>query len=520
VPTTIRSDLRRGARLPALLVALALMFFSGNSVAWQPYWYLQPWTSNPYDIDANEAAFASVFGFNTQKTKTTIRSAFFAWQNLGIAVPPVRFDSTTGYESTVTAATCCNGDCVTASACVGKLMPYINTERWDMVVYRNPQHEPYGDHGDGAVDIQSVLTHEFGHALGLAHEDNPAVQTVMRTSYQGGIGVYPLRFPMDDDHNGSRAMQGGAALVVAARNMGDVSTTALTSFSQGSPAVASMRAGTSPRWHLGAWINYETDSKVQYRTWQSLSNLGPVCQPGEWTLDGVSASLDVDQASFALAFRSDDDSCHLRIMRGITGSLTGCNAARGTDVFYDASIKYTRRRPTLAFDPGSAKLILVWIDNVTGRLRSRVTSSLTMGWSPENTHGNAEWTDAPVGVACGYWTPDNGYACFLAFPTSDGDHWLRICQARVDPTKGLEIMSCANYGPWLGNVGPAIRVEGNGNTLRVLYSGLDDVRNLYYFTRTCTSPTNCTTGGAWGGGQSPTSPSMSSFSELETFVQP
>jgi hypothetical protein len=74
----------------------------------------------------------------------------------------------------------------------------INTRDWDWAT----------DGSSSAMDLQNVLTHEFGHVLGLGHvEDEEA------TMYGGSrAGELEKRSLLEDDEDGARALYGGQAL--------------------------------------------------------------------------------------------------------------------------------------------------------------------------------------------------------------------------------------------------------------------------------------------------------------------
>lgn len=459
------------------------------------------WTSTPYDIKVWTDEFQTEFSLESIRSEVLVRSALGAWQNLGILLPhtDVHQGNYSGsYDLDVGADTCCDFDCSTGCLGRARYWGWAGSDDCSITIYRNTNDDNYSDDRSAIYDIQGIATHEFGHCLGLDHPTQTDEAVMKQGQYYWW--KFPNRFTRADDRAGVRAEQGSATWSIGLRNVTNGSyNLSIPGATTGSLGVASATIG-GYQWDLLGYLNTNSNSNIVLRSIQNMS-LGPTCTvTSEYSYDGVAIAKDI--SGFAAAFRANDDSGQVRIMRGWQPSMSTCGSAPVEVI----SGSKTRRRPSVTYDPGSGRLVLVYIDSDTGQFHSRTTNTAAGGWTTNNFIPG-EYSDTPVGIACDYWSPSSAYKCFLTFPSSDGKHTARICQSRIS-SGVLTLESCWNEDvAWYANVAPAIRIE-NYNTLRILYSGADNGRNMYYLKRTCTS-TSCTVTNTSAGGTSILAPAIS-----------
>ncbi|WNG33957.1 matrixin family metalloprotease [Archangium violaceum] len=445
-----------------------------------------PWSDNPYIIDVITGPFQSTFGLAPLRTMHLARSSLQAWLNVGVGFAThIEFYDTTSRASDVEieAKTCCDGDCSQA-ACLGRTtaFPLNFSDNCAIDLYMNTDvASRYSDDRSASFDLQSILTHEFGHCMGLGHpEATQQAQAVMR---QKGYehGAYPKRFPRVDDKTGAQNRQfvRSAEVRVRERTGGEWTVVGRTS---GSVGVATRR---NDEWSL---VAFETDHTDPADTTSNLAHVfingqsvGPRCiNPNEWTFDGVAVSED-PSGGFSMAYLAANDSGEILVVRGIFPSLLGCTS--GTR---QISGLLSRRRPSLAFDPGTNRLVMSFIDMDTGQLR--FSSSTTANtWRPA-TFLNTEWTDTSVAIDCGYWAPAQAYRCFTAFPSADGTHTLRIGEGYINASGDYVHVGTHVASGFILNAAADIQIV-DGNRLEIIHGSTLNARTAYMYVRDCSGTT-------------------------------
>ncbi|WP_375768465.1 matrixin family metalloprotease [Archangium gephyra] len=461
-------------------VALLAGFLSASSVsAYVLFIHRGPWTDNPYVIDVLTNEFSSVFGLDPARTMNLARASLGQWTNAGVGFGTnIEFYDTTPQWSDIEieADTCCSGNCTTG--CNGRAVPYPGSDDCSITIFDSSTFYSYTDDGGqypGAYDIQSILAHELGHCIGLDHETSaPAIMNPTGGKFDG-------RFLTVDDKTGGQHAQYIAQYSVNVRDRtgGNWTTVGHTS---GSVSVASRPDG----WSM---VSYETDRNADTtsnlaRVFVSGSAFGPECvNEGEWTFDGVTTSQDT--SGFAIAFLAANDSGEVILERGIQPTF-GCPTGV-REVLSLKSSSMARRRPSLAYDASTNRLVLAYIRNDTGKIQF-MTSTGPGSWT--NAGSTWDWSDTPIGLDCGYWAPAGANRCFFAVTSANGYRQLYIGEGYINSSGQFVHLAMSATDGRIGNVAPDIQIV-NGNRLEIVHAGLDNTRSLYMYAR------NCGGGGCW-----------------------
>ncbi|CAM3072434.1 matrixin family metalloprotease [Corallococcus soli] len=441
------------------------------------------WSDNPYVIDVIAGPFQTHFGLDATRTMHMARSGLQAWLNVGVGFSTnLAFYNTTPSASDIEieAKTCCDGDCT--SGCLGRATNVPLSDNCALDIYKNTSRSHlYSDDRTATWDIQSILSHEFGHCLGLGHPSNPEEAIMKQGQYSHA--TYAKRFPRVDDKTGGQHAQYIADYPIRVRDRTGGAWTQVAKTS-GSVGVATRADG----WSL---VAYETDptrdttSNVAHLAISATGGVSPECiNWNEWTSDGVAVSEDTS-GGFAKAFLAANDGGLILVYRSIHPALLGC--ITGTRTLTTMS---SRRRPSLAYDAGTSRLVMTFIDRETGQLRIS-TSDSSGAWTTP-TSLNTEWTDAPVGIDCGYWAPAGANRCFMAFPSADGNHILRIAEGYINAFGNYVHVGTYVTGGWTLNVAPDIQII-NGNRLEIIHGATDNNRTAYMYVRDCSSGCTDTT---------------------------
>ncbi|GMU05775.1 hypothetical protein ASNO1_20280 [Corallococcus caeni] len=437
------------------------------------------WTDNPRIINVFTSQFNTQFGLDNMRTMGIVRSGLQSWMNVGVAFATVlSFEDTSSLSSDIEieAKACCDGDC--NAGCLGRTIITPFSDNCSLDIYNRTAHtSDYSDNRSKKFDFQSIFTHEFGHCMGLGHP--PGNPPVVMTQDQFVAGQYTKRFPRDDDRLGGQYTQFIANYDVRVRNRTGGPWTVIGKTS-GSVGVATRADG----WSM---VTFETDPDGDQKSHLAdvaidpSGAVGPTCMNyGDWTFDGVAISHDVG-TSFAKAFRSSNDTGLIYVFRGVYPSLVGC--VQGTSTLTNMA---SRRRPSLAFDAGTGRLVMTYIEFDTGQIKIATADSAGNWTSPVTL--STEWTDAPVGIDCGYWAPDGADRCFLAFPASDGRHQLRITKGYISSSGYFIEIGTQPVGGWTLNIAPDIQIVG-GNRLEVLHGAADNTRAVNLYVHDCSGST-------------------------------
>ncbi|NTX01679.1 MULTISPECIES: matrixin family metalloprotease [Myxococcus] len=468
---------------PGLLATFLMGFLPAATVGAYSLNTAVRWGDNPYVIDVITGPFQTHFGLNNASIMTIARSALQSWQNSGVRFNTnIEFHDTTPNASDleIEAKTCCDGDC-SGNSCLGRSSYIFLSDNCSIDIYMNTGvASAYSDNGTQTFDLQSIFTHEFGHCLGLTHPSTSSPEAVM---HQGNyaFGAYPKRFPREDDKLGGQHAQYIAdyPVRVRARTGGGWTQVGTTS---GSVGVATQTDG----WSL---VTFENDSNQDYTSRISYvgidpsGTVGPTCTSTDYAFDGVAVSENPG-GGFAAAFRSSNDTGAIYVYRGVYGSLAGC--------FWGGSPQLTtmtsHRRPSLAYDAASGRLVMAFIEMGTGKLR--VSTSTSAGTWTNPTQINGEWTDTSVGIDCGYWAPAGANRCFLTFPASNGEHQLRIAEGYITAAGTFMYLGTHVTAGWTLNVASDVQIV-NGNRLEIIHASTNNTRDAYMYIRDCASGT-CT----------------------------
>jgi len=492
-----------------------LLIYAQNAHAYIVSGDVAAWNDDPYDIEVETPQLIDVFGMYTSlRWITIVKSSVFSWLNLGIDIPRnIHFHDYpySDNDTDINADFCCDGNCT--SGCPGKARyPYgSGSDDCEVILYSlGVCAASWSDDRSNSCDFQGILTHEFGHCLGLDEHGSPP-ETVMTADLE--YQAYPMRFPRVDDVNGSRYTQGMDSWPMYYRTRGYSTWSYMNELTAGMPSVTDVYYG-GYSWHVYAWISTEaTPGYVVWKVEREGGGFGPVCHANlsgyQPTFDGVAVSAQA--VGFAIAYREYNDNAYIRVIRGLVPSLTSCGGYNT----WNQLLTPSPRRPSLAYDVNSNRLILAYIDKFNGNIKYRTAVS-TNGFGAERTFPETqpEFTDTPVAISCGYWNSAGSYRCFLAFPKADGQHRWRLCRGYIDAGGVLQKDNCTDstgtYYP--ANVAGSVIIE-NGNKVRIMYTGTDDNRTLNYIIYDC-STGSCIWSNSLSNGSTPTGPAMSGSREV------
>ena len=218
-------------RFFAAICAFVWMFLPNDAAAWSHRSNGEHWTAGTYAYRVNLQSFVdNVNGNHLSLTKTD----YSWWINAAAAVWHTRTGANVHFNYLGTTSSMCGpsgqandgvnviaaapaGDCWENDlgiADCGKFgYAYVyddnidDIEEADVCIFTPSavEFDREGDLDSDSVDLAGLLTHEFGHTIGLAHTQ-PGVTSVMMSSLpRGNIA---LRFPYGDDIAGARDLYG------------------------------------------------------------------------------------------------------------------------------------------------------------------------------------------------------------------------------------------------------------------------------------------------------------------------
>ena len=411
------------------------------------------------------------------------KSAVYAWLNLAPKIPKVEFYSEPHSNDAEVHGVngCKNNDCKNYGNVLGQARYNCNSDNCDIDIFAACCN--WSTNGDTYADIQAVLTHEFGHCLGL--DDNPNNgESVMQYSESWYMRQ---RFPRADDKNGVWYTQDSDhnpdTWPVYWRISSAYSWSSSIGSTTGSPSIGTAYVN-GYLWDVMAFLGPGSSSNashIRYKArrsdgvWQRYGGFCefPLSGGGyEYSYDGVSVSRDI--SGFAIAFRSHDDNAQIRIIRNLIPTTQGDQCGTySTQVLTDVS---TWRSPDLAYDYGTSRLVLAYIRKEdVPHIAIRTTNTISGSWTSPIVLD--EWTDGPVGIDCDYWSPTSSYKCWIAFPESHGSHHIRLCRGYINQYGNFVKETChTNENYQSGNT--HIGVTAYSNSVALLYTGMDNPRHV------------------------------------------
>ncbi|MBI5467309.1 MAG: matrixin family metalloprotease [Candidatus Kerfeldbacteria bacterium] len=402
-------------------------------------------------------------------------AAVSVWEQAGIGIPTKywAYEPYTPNDTEVWASSgCCNGECT----CLGEYDGVDSTDNCSVALYRGNSNWTQNPRTVDGYDYQAVLSHEFGHCLGLDHEDD--VDALMNSGYDGHPDGIDNRFLRKDDMLGVRSVQGHASWSLYWRNPGDSSWNSSFNgsslWASGSPGVA--YGGGFNGWNL---IGFQSSSGLDWVT--TIGKAGPT--PSSWTnvcgiwhdntwqtsRDGVAVGRDVGGTNYMAVAYLYKTNGYIRAVRNLYPVAGGCGSFALMNQLTDTDF-ITRRRPALTYNANNSRLTMAWIDYHTGLIKISTNSSTNNStWvsGGGQYYNTSEYTDAPVGIVCGYWSPTASTKCFIAFPRLEGDHYLRLCRLTPYSNGGFSKDWCSNSSYAISNVPPSIRIA-NDNTVEIM----------------------------------------------------
>ncbi len=444
---------------------------------------IEPWNNSVYTIEIHTSDFQNYFGKTPESMVSMVKCSIYSWWRLAPAIPKVEFyEEPHSNDAEVHGVNgCYNGDCNILGIASYTCWP-TGSDNCDVYIYRGDPPKNWTDDGSSFYDLQSVLTHEFGHCLGL--DDNPEDgESVMNYSENGYMNQ---RFTRRDDKEGVWYKQGVDNWPLYWRLSSAYSWSNIGN-TRGSPAIATGSIDGYV-WDLMAYLltTEGAPSQIGYKARRRSDGLwqrnGDICKfyingIYEYSYDGVSSSKDVN--GFAIAFRAYDDSSHIRVIRNIVPTTSQYYCPTGyTYQFLTDSITY--RKPSLAYDPSSNRLVLAYIEKGNfPRIKIRTSNSVNGNWTSEVTLN--EWTDVPVGIDCYYWNGGPS-KCFLAFPTVNDKHNIRLCRGYINSYGNFVLETCQTNPGHIYTTGTEIGVAVYSTSVKMIYTGMDNARYLNILT--------------------------------------
>jgi hypothetical protein len=272
-----------------MVFVLSLLLYSFKTVNIQPID-----DSSPYRVEVHHNSFYSNLGLSSSDSLTITKNVINSWLNLTPAIPKIEYylEPYSNEDLELYAVSgCLNNDCYENSGYLAQAVFYPSSDHCKIELFSGSCYGRWSTNGSTECDIQAILTHEFGHCLGLG--DNPDNgESVMQDSE---ASYMRMRFPRVDDQNGVWYTQGKGRLPLYWRP-NESSSWSYIGYTQGSPSISENQYFQTVmaylQWRIGE------PSRVAYKALNSSGvweNSGNPCYfyfNGEYqySYDGVSVA--------------------------------------------------------------------------------------------------------------------------------------------------------------------------------------------------------------------------------------
>lgn len=315
-------------------------------------------------------------------------------------------------------------------------------------------------------DLVGVLTHELGHALGLAHTPN----TVMDTGSLG-VGNTQARFPYGDDMDGAITIYGQEP------NIGywakwDQGASGFSGWNTFAYPLALSNGVTVTTSAADGNVVVATGTKIDFSKVYFFRAPHPVpsSMPATWP-----SRLIVDRTRHAVGIAGTpigwppgvNSPGQLAVWSRERQTATSCPGYRATwssNAFANLNMQTPTsgclaHGPKVAYDPNSDHWVTIFVLSDTGSTQDEVfaqTSADGVTWGPAQDLG-AVALDTP-NVACALFS-----GCTMIYPRANIDSWIEEDNFAINASTGAIVRSTSINNHNRTPVSPAITVRNTGS---------------------------------------------------------